>query len=749
MFVFAARRLLVFTLMISLAGWPAGAQDSAELAEDHSQEDHSQEDHSQEDHSQHSHAQEGHAEQQQMPRPSEEGRDLARLKKEIPPPSEQNLDFEDGETAAPWILGGRGYSLELDSEVAQSGRRSLRIRYEQNGRFAVASLPFDAKTVLGKRIRLTGYLKSEEIAQGHAGLWMRVDAGHRMAAFDNMDRRGVSGTSPWTQYTIEFDVPEDATRIFYGAVLTGIGTVWVDNLKIEAEVLPPVKHFALSGKVMGSEGRPLGNTHVALSATAQLAPHSQETLPELRTTRTETNGSFTFEQVPQGQYQLTASSSSGFAIAEALELDGRAEPQILELGEKGATVSGRVLGLDGKPALNADLEISVGSQDKVHIFAARTDDQGEYRVRVPKHDWVHVRWLQDAALAVGRALGSSDESDSVVNLRAIQRGVPRKGTIADFVAGSIVLATTHPNQPVGELEDVGEIIGNARVVALGESSPGTREIFELKNRLVQLLTTQLGFTGLALPLSAEDGRKLHDFVQSGHGEARKILHGLDPWGWRTWEALDFVEVLRQLETSGQTFEIFGYGPELSPAEQSAAIQKRLAASPDSKLIVWTDNRSAARGPLGFTSLGFTSLDLASGGQASGGQASGGQASMGRLLAEEFGDQYLAMGGFFSQGAFLADSPTPDETPKRFWLAPPSKEHLDYLFVQMGGKLGIHDLRHFETGGEVDRWLSVPRPIRDIGVAYGGEKASELSIVLTDEFDAFLFVESTTQSRMLD
>ena len=276
-----ARVGLASTLLIWLAAGPGLAQETSEPVEGHSHQGHSHQGHSHQGHSHQGHSHQGHShqghshgEQQSLPQPSVEGHELARLKKEIPPPSEQNLDFEDGPNAAPWILGGRGYSLELDTEVAQSGQRSLRIRYEQAGRFAVATLPFDAKSVLGKRLRLTGYLKSQDVAQGHAGLWMRVDKGSQMVAFDNMDRRGVSGTSPWAQYSVVLDVPEDATRIFYGALLTGIGTVWVDNLTIEAESIPPVKDVELHGSLEGNGDQHLGGVHLALSPALSASPNT-------------------------------------------------------------------------------------------------------------------------------------------------------------------------------------------------------------------------------------------------------------------------------------------------------------------------------------------------------------------------------------------------------------------------------------------------------------------------------------------
>jgi hypothetical protein len=46
----------------------------------------------------------------------------------------------------------------------------------------------------GKRVRLSGLVKSEEVV-GWAGLWMRVDQSTEMVAFDNMHDRPIKDTT--------------------------------------------------------------------------------------------------------------------------------------------------------------------------------------------------------------------------------------------------------------------------------------------------------------------------------------------------------------------------------------------------------------------------------------------------------------------------------------------------------------------------------------------------------------------------
>jgi hypothetical protein len=63
---------------------------------------------------------------------------------------------------------------------------------------------------------------------------MRVDGPRSQTlAFDNMYRRGVHGTTEWRAYAVVLDVPDAATGIAFGALLSGDGTLWVDDLTFE------------------------------------------------------------------------------------------------------------------------------------------------------------------------------------------------------------------------------------------------------------------------------------------------------------------------------------------------------------------------------------------------------------------------------------------------------------------------------------------------------------------------------------
>jgi AraC-like DNA-binding protein len=140
-----------------------------------------------------------------------------------------------------WLLTGTNpekYAAALDTRVYHKGRQSVRyqsIAGEQFGpdQFGTIMQQFQAKNYLGKRMRFSGFVKSDNVA-GWSGLWMRVDDKQQnMLAFDNMQHRSIKGTSDWNYYACVLDVPPEADCINIGILLSGTGAVWLDECQFE------------------------------------------------------------------------------------------------------------------------------------------------------------------------------------------------------------------------------------------------------------------------------------------------------------------------------------------------------------------------------------------------------------------------------------------------------------------------------------------------------------------------------------
>src|SRR5262245_505413 len=303
-----------------------------------------------------------------------------------------NLGFERVGIITPtapagWYTGGQGYAVALDSVGPQSGARSLRMQATSSRpqrAFGVATSSLPGSLIAGKTIKLRGYIRTEGITQGYAGLWMRVDSGSKTLFLDNMSSRGVTGTTPWTPYEITIRADPFATGGNFGAIFPGEGTAWFDSFSLEIDGVPYLPQNA----------------------------------PVWRATSAET------------------------------------------------------------------------------------------------------KWVKDHA---------------------------------------IPLKTSDPNAALDDLDPVGAIVGDARIVELGEGTHGTSEFFQMKHRLTEYLAQRKGFTVFAIEANMPEARRVNDYVLNGRGDPKAALAGMYFWTWNTQEVLELIEWMRRYNASGKgRMEFWGF-----------------------------------------------------------------------------------------------------------------------------------------------------------------------------------------------
>ena len=134
-----------------------------------------------------------------------------------------------------WGGGGEGYELSVDAAVKHGGKASGSVKsLDNSGSFGTLTQGFRADQYRGKRLRLSAFVKSENV-EGWSGLWMRIDGKEKTGLdFDNMNNRPIKGTNDWQKYEVILDVPDDAEEIYFGCLLAGKGQVWVDDIAFEA-----------------------------------------------------------------------------------------------------------------------------------------------------------------------------------------------------------------------------------------------------------------------------------------------------------------------------------------------------------------------------------------------------------------------------------------------------------------------------------------------------------------------------------
>lgn len=118
-------------------------------------------------------------------------------------------------------------------------------------------------------------------------------------------------------------------------------------------------------------------------------------------------------------------------------------------------------------------------------------------------------------------------------------------------AHAVRLETAEAGHGFTDMQPLKKVIGDARIVALGEATHGTREFFQLKHRMLEFLATEMGFTIFSIEANMPEAYRLNDFVLTGSGDPAKLLRGMYFWTWDTQEVLQMILWMREFNKSGK------------------------------------------------------------------------------------------------------------------------------------------------------------------------------------------------------
>lgn len=123
-------------------------------------------------------------------------------------------------------------------------------------------------------------------------------------------------------------------------------------------------------------------------------------------------------------------------------------------------------------------------------------------------------------------------------------------------ARAIPLLSVEPRSGFADLEPLRPVIADARIVALGEATHGTREFFQAKHRLVEYCVAVLGFTIFGIEASFPECVAVNEYIQTGKGDAAEALAGTRFWTWNTEEVLELIEWMRWWNAHHETKVVF-------------------------------------------------------------------------------------------------------------------------------------------------------------------------------------------------
>lgn len=109
---------------------------------------------------------------------------------------------------------------------------------------------------------------------------------------------------------------------------------------------------------------------------------------------------------------------------------------------------------------------------------------------------------------------------------------------------AIPLTTAEAGNGFDDMQRINSIVGDARIVSLGETTHGTREVFQMKHRMLEFLVREMGFTVFGIEASMPDCIAINDYVLHGTGDPEKAVAGQGFWTWSTEEVLELVKWMR-------------------------------------------------------------------------------------------------------------------------------------------------------------------------------------------------------------
>jgi erythromycin esterase len=123
---------------------------------------------------------------------------------------------------------------------------------------------------------------------------------------------------------------------------------------------------------------------------------------------------------------------------------------------------------------------------------------------------------------------------------------------------AIPVKTCEAGHGFEDLEPLAALVGDARIVALGECTHGTREVFQMKHRLIEYLAARKGFTIFSIEANMPEAYRLNEYVRSGEGDPNRLIAGMYFWTWNTEEVKEMVQWMRRFNQAGRRIDFTGF-----------------------------------------------------------------------------------------------------------------------------------------------------------------------------------------------
>ena len=153
-----------------------------------------------------------------------------------------NLDFQAGTKG--WTFRedpSQNFDWGIDTSMVYQGKPCFVLKTKEGASMGggVLQQAFLADEYRGKRIRLSGFLKTENVesiehVKGGTALWLQIEGVNETLRQANAKEHALRGTHGWVRREMEVEVPQTSISVGLGFGLGGRGQVWLSDVQLEA-----------------------------------------------------------------------------------------------------------------------------------------------------------------------------------------------------------------------------------------------------------------------------------------------------------------------------------------------------------------------------------------------------------------------------------------------------------------------------------------------------------------------------------
>ncbi len=310
------------------------------------------------------------------------------------------------------------------------------------------------------------------------------------------------------------------------------------------------KTASLAGVVLGPDGRPVDGALIAA-----VRPHED---PEAGNapllTVSKDRGKFEFVEMPPGDYGITVTAprspgnvplpAGSYAGVITVAAGAKGPPVLVRLGPPGRTFQGVIKNSAGAPLEGALVRAVRESPFEGDSFFAATDKQGRFVMGLSAAKYFLLAQAENHS-PVRLDLDNTESASGLSFTLSPAPVLPSKEIVSEWVNSSGSVISSPEDVKSEELVKLREIVGDASIVGLGETTFTGGEIARLRTQFFKSLVWNLGFSVLLIEATQADVRALDNYLVHGTGRLSDHVAALGTFSIDTEEALSLFAWMRK------------------------------------------------------------------------------------------------------------------------------------------------------------------------------------------------------------